>query len=141
MLKRFVALGALALSVAAGSVATADQTATPSPGAVPSPPPVPTIPPSVKLDPYGRYAIDVLGNIIRQGVLNLTPATSGRVTYFRRFDMQVQSSANTYREIHLHQGTVINPRGATITPGQHVEVSGAPQSDGSLDANVITIDQ
>ncbi len=141
MLKRFVALGALALSVAAGSAATADQPASPPPAVVPTPPPIPTVPPSVKLDPSGRYVIDVLGSIVRQQVLNVTNATSGRVTYFRRFDMQVQSGPNTYREVRLHQGTVINPRGGSITEGQHVEVSGYPQSDGSLQANVITIDQ
>jgi hypothetical protein len=135
MLKRFVAVGALALSVALGSAAAADQTP------VPTPPPLPTVPPSVKLDPYARYAIDLLGNLLRQQVLNLTNATSGRVTYFRRFDLQVQTGPNTYRDIHLHQGTVINPRGATLTPGQRVEVSGYPQSDGSLDASVITIEQ
>jgi hypothetical protein len=136
MLKRFVALGALALSVAAGSAATADQA---QPSDAPTPPPVPTVPPTVKLDPYARYAIDVLGGLVRQQVINLTNVATGRVTYFRRFDMQVDSGGNAYRQIHLHQGTVINPRGATVAPGQRVEVTGVPQPGGTLEASVITI--
>jgi hypothetical protein len=136
VLKRFVAAGALALSVAAGSLAAADQAAQPNP--YPTPPPVPT---NAKIDPYSRYAIDVLANVLRQQILNLTNSTAGRVSYFKRFEMQVQTGPNAYREIRLHQGTVINPRGATIAVGQHVEVGGYPQPDGTLDASVITIDQ
>jgi len=41
----------------------------------------------------------------------------------------------------LHQGTVINPRGATIANGQRVNVRGLAQSDGSLNADEITIVQ
>ena len=63
----------------------------------------------------------------------------GRVTYFRRFDLQIRMPLNAYRDIHLHQGTVIDPRGATIEPGQLLDVVGHAQSDGSLDADTITI--
>jgi hypothetical protein len=44
-----------------------------------------------------------------------------------------------YRDVHLHQGTVINPRGWTIQPGQQVDVYGHPNSDGSLEADSITV--
>jgi hypothetical protein len=63
----------------------------------------------------------------------------GVVTYFRRFDLQIRMPLNNYRDIHLHQGTIINPRGATLQPGQLVDVHGAAQSDGTLNADQITI--
>ncbi len=63
----------------------------------------------------------------------------GHVTYFRRFDLQISMPLNAYRDIHLHQGTVINPRGATIEPGQLIDVVGHANHDGSLDADTITI--
>jgi hypothetical protein len=63
----------------------------------------------------------------------------GTVTYFRRFDLQIRMPLNAYRDVHLHQGTVINPRGATIQPGQVLDIVGQAQSDGSLDAQTITI--
>jgi hypothetical protein len=46
---------------------------------------------------------------------------------------------NRYREIHLHKGTVINPRGWTIQPGQTVDVRGRANSDGSLNADMIVV--
>ncbi|MDQ2681706.1 MAG: hypothetical protein M3Y21_11925, partial [Candidatus Eremiobacteraeota bacterium] len=60
-------------------------------------------------------------------------------TFYRRFDMQVRMQLNKYRDVHLHQGTVINPRGWSIQPGQTVDVVGHPRADGSLDADVITV--
>jgi hypothetical protein len=63
----------------------------------------------------------------------------GHVTYFRRFDLQIRMALDAYRTIRLHQGTVINPRGATIQPGQVLDVVGRAQSDGTLDADTITI--
>jgi len=63
----------------------------------------------------------------------------GTVTYFKRFDLQLRMPLNTYRDIHLHQGTVIDPRGATIHPGQVLDVVGRANSDGSLNADTITI--
>ena len=46
---------------------------------------------------------------------------------------------NRYREIHLHRGTLINPRGYTLAPGQLVDVRERGQSDGSLDADMIVV--
>jgi hypothetical protein len=67
--------------------------------------------------------------------------SSGTVTYFRRFDLQVRTAPNQYRTIRLHQGTVINPRGASLAPGQAVDVAGQAEPDGSLDAATVTIRQ
>jgi hypothetical protein len=96
----------------------------------------PTVPPEVKNNPYVQSVINALG-----GVLQTTNGNraQGKVTFFRRFELQVETAPRVYREIHLHPGTVINPRGTTLTPGQMVEVGGAAQSDGSLNADVITV--
>ena len=61
----------------------------------------------------------------------------GRVTYFRRFELQIETAPNIYRQIHLHQGTIINPRGTTLTPGMTVDISGNAQGDHSLNADSI----
>ncbi|HTV75315.1 MAG TPA: hypothetical protein VME66_16600 [Candidatus Acidoferrales bacterium] len=103
----------------------------------PSPPAqLPAIPPSVLDNPYVQSVINAL-----RGVLQTTNgnAAFGRVTYFKHFEMQVQTAPSVYREIHLHQGTVINPRGATLSPGMTVSVHGAAQGDGSLNADEIDV--
>ena len=98
---------------------------------------MPTIPPGVggavemilqKLagDATAPYAVDP--NHVR-----------GTVTFFRRFDLQVKMPLDTYKQVHLHQGTIINPRGATLTDGQTVDVHGRANSDGTLNADEITI--
>ncbi len=137
MIQRFVVLVAAALCVASAAAGAADPT--PAPSATPVS--VPTLSPSSKLDPYAKAAIDMLGGVIRQQIQNSANNTSGQVSYFKRFEMQLQTDRNAYRAIHLHQGTIINPRGASVTVGKRVDVSGTPQQDGSLDANVITIQQ
>ncbi len=139
MKTRFVALGAAVLSIAIGSAGTA--TANPQPNPTPTPVNLPTLPPNTKLDPYAKMGIDLLTGVIRQSITNAEGSTSGQVSYFRRFDMQVQTGRNGYRSIRLHQGTVINPRGQSISVGQQVDVSGIAQPDGTIDANVITIKQ
>lgn len=137
MSMRFVALATTALLLGSVSIAGAQQ-ATPVPN--PTPVNLPSAAPRASLDPYARAAIDLLTGVVRQQ-LQGGGATSGQVTYFKRFEMQVQTGNNAYRVIHLHQGTVINPRGASIATGQRVNVTGVAQSDGSLDANVITVEQ
>ena len=92
------------------------------------------------LDPLARAAVDILTGVVRQQISNLSNSTSGNVSYFKRFDMQVQTGPNAYRTIRLHQGTIINPRGESLAIGEHVQVGGQAQSDGSIDANTITID-
>ncbi len=137
MSTRFVAVVAAALFLGGGSIAGAQQ-ATPAPA--PTPVNLPSPAPRASLDPYARAAIDLLTGVVRQQ-LQGGGATSGEVTYFKRFEMQVQTGNNAYRAIHLHQGTVINPRGASIATGQRVNVTGVAQPDGSLSANVVTINQ
>jgi hypothetical protein len=63
----------------------------------------------------------------------------GTVTFFQRFDLQIELPLRQYKNIRLHQGTVINPRGATIRDGDRVDVRGSANSDGSLNADEITI--
>lgn len=111
-----------------------------TPAPVPSPIVVPTLAP---VDPTTqaivRAAAGVLSDILTRNRLNAANTTSGTVSYFRRFDLQVQTGTNNYRNVRLHQGTVINPRGATPGPGTAVEISGRGAPDGSLDADTITV--
>jgi len=135
MIKRFVAGFGLALC-AGLAVARADVPAAPP---APAPVSVPTLPPDGKLNPWARSAIDAVLGTVRATEWKLANQSRGEVTYFKKFDMQVKLGQDQFRTIHLHQGTVINPRGTTLAPGQHVEVGGTAQSDGSLNANVITV--
>jgi hypothetical protein len=108
--------------------ATATQAPTPAPTAVPS------VPPNV-----GQQAIDALSNIVR-GAFGWSDSESiGTVTFYRGYEMQMRMQLDRYREIHLHRGTVINPRGYTIKPGDTVDVKGRPNSDGSLNADMIVV--
>jgi TolA-binding protein len=136
---RFVTAFALALSLAAGASASAEPKPSPSPSAVQGP--------AVSAEMV-QQVLEAVNAIVRselnQGLGDLTrraSETRGEVSYFRRFEMQVKLGRNSYRDIHLHQGTIINPRGATIEKGNTVTVVGDPQSDGSLNANAITIVQ
>jgi hypothetical protein len=97
----------------------------------------PTLPPA---------ATNVIQNIITKiagdaaAPYGLDPNHSrGTVTYFKRFDLQIRMALNAYRDVHLHQGTVINPRGASIEDGQVLDVVGRANADGSLNADTITI--
>ena len=133
---RFVALGAAALCLELGAGAAAQ-----SPAPTPTPVSLPTLPPARTIDPYVKAAIDVLGGVVRQQITNSQNTANGTVSFYKRFDLQVQTGTNAYRTIHLHQGTIINPRGVSIADGQTVSVGGVAQSDGSLNANVVTIQQ
>jgi hypothetical protein len=123
-------LNVLALVCCAGtrSIAAAD-TIQPLPG-------IPTIPPALQNNPYVQSIINSLGGVLQSTQGN---HAQGKVTFFKRFELQVLTAPRVYREVHLHRGTVINPRGMTLSLGQTVEVSGAAQSDGSLDADVVTV--
>jgi hypothetical protein len=137
MKSRVVAL-ALAVLFTAGAPALA-QTATPSPTASPMPNALPTIPPNAGSVIEGivqRLAGDATAG------LGVDPNhVKGTVTYFRRFDLQLRMPLNVYKVVHLHQGTIINPRGATIESGQTLDVVGHANSDGSVNADAITIVQ
>jgi hypothetical protein len=99
-------------------------------------PSIPNIPPEVQNNPIVQSVLNALGNVLLQTTNG--NSAHGKVTYFHRFDLQLQTAPNVYREVHLHQGTVIDPRGTTIVPGMTVDVSGSAQSDKSLDADTIT---
>jgi hypothetical protein len=139
MISRFVTLAAVALCIGGASVATTADPQTPAP--TPTPIDLPTLPPSTQINPYVKLGIDIVTGIVKQRLAINPNASSGQVTYFKRFEMQVRTGANSYRSVHLHQGTVINPRGASIQTGQRVEIAGLAQNDGSLNADTITISQ
>ncbi len=105
---------------------------------VPTPIPVPTVPPNT-VSPILQTIIDVGSQILQRNAINARNNARGRVTFFRRFDMQVQCGPNCYRNVRLHQGTVINPRGGTPGPGSFVDVNGVSDPDGTLEADTITI--
>jgi len=132
MKTRVVGMAAAVLCLSA-SVALADPT--PAPGI--SLPDIPGVPSSVLNNPIVQSIINAVGGSLLQTTTG--PTARGKVTYFKRFDLQLQTAPNVYRQIHLHQGTVINPRGASLAPGKLVDVSGAAQSDGSLNADTITV--
>jgi hypothetical protein len=115
---------AIALLVASTSAALAD------------PQPFPSIPPEVQNNPIVQSVLNALGNVLLQTTNG--NSAHGKVTYFRHYELQVETAPNVYRDVHLHQGTVINPRGATLAPGMIVDVTGSAQSDHSLNADTIT---
>ncbi len=124
---------AAAVLCLSASVALADPT--PAPGI--TLPDIPGVPSSVLNNPAVQSIINAVGGALLQTTNG--PTARGKVTYFKRFDLQLQTAPGVYRSVHLHQGTVINPRGAGIKPGQTVDVSGQTQSDGSLNADTITV--
>jgi hypothetical protein len=138
MIQRFVALAIAALCLGYAATERADSQ-TPAPTF--SPVVLPTLGPSEPANPYVKMGIDFVTGLVRQQIENAKNSALGQVTFFRRFEMQVRTGANSYRDVHLHQGTVIDPRGATIVAGQRVRVAGLGQPDGSLDANIITVQQ
>ncbi len=138
MRSRFVGMLALVLFSACGLAALA-QTAPPNQTSAPAQAaaPLPTMPPNT--NPVVQAVINALAGQVKAQFGWEPNRARGVVTYFRRFEMQMKFSNNTYRSIHLHPGTVINPRGWTIAEGQHVDVQGPQTADGSLIANVITV--
>ena len=104
-------------------------------GATPSP--MPTVPPGV-----GTVVQNILQSLSGNALApyGVDPNhVRGTVTFFKRFDLQVRMPLNVYKDIHLHQGTIIDPRGASLEPGQVIDVRGHGNSDGTLDADAITI--
>jgi hypothetical protein len=127
-----VVLGLAALGGRAGAQS--------APAPTPSPIVVPTLPPT---DPTTqaivRAAAGIITDVISRQRQNAANSTSGTVSYFKQYDMQVRTGPNSYRTVRLHPGTVINPRGATPGSGAAVQVSGRGAPDGSLDADTITV--
>ena len=136
---RFVAVGAAVLSLGVGAAGSA--VAAPQPVPTPTPVALPSLPPPSGLDPYAKAALDILTGVVRSQITNFQNSSSGQVSYFKRFEMQINTGRDQYRSIHLHQGTEIDPIGQSIGVGQRVDVSGVTNSDGSINANKIVIHQ
>lgn len=133
MSTRFVAaIAAVLLAFSFGTSALAQPNG--AGAASPAPTAVPSIPPNI-----GQQAIDALSNIVRSAFGWNDNESYGTVTFYRGYEMQVKMQLDRYREIHLHRGTVINPRGYTIRPGDTVDVRGRPNPDGSLNADMIVV--
>lgn len=137
MTTRFVsglaaALLTLCCSTLAFAAPATAPTAAPTPPSTPNP--LPTVPSSIV-----NEAINALGGIVKAAYGWNDTESFGTVTYYRGYDMQLKMQLNRYRTIHLHRGTVINPRGYSIHEGDTVDVRGRPQSDGSLDADMIVV--
>jgi hypothetical protein len=132
-----IATSALLLALGATTLAGAQS----APAATPAPIAVPTLPPSTPNSAVLQTILNVGQQILQRQAVNARNNVRGQVSYFKRFDMQVQCGANCYRAVKLHQGTVINPRGATPGTGTYVDVNGRTNSDGSLEADTITIQQ
>jgi hypothetical protein len=127
----------LLLALAVTSFAGAQSTPVPLP--VPTPIPVATLPPAGPNDALIRAAVGIGAQILQQQIRNARNNAHGTVSYFRRYDMQVRCGTNCYRNVRLHPGTVINPRGATPAAGTTVDVNGHADFDGTIEADTITV--
>ena len=128
-----------ALVLALGATTLAGAQSAPAP--TPTPIAVPTLPPNTPNAGIIQTIIGVGAQILQREQMNNRNNAHGTVSYFKRFDMQVQCGTNCYRNVKLHQGTVINPRGATPGVGTMVDVNGRTDPDGTLQADNITIQQ
>ena len=133
----FIVTSALVLALGAGSLAGAQSTPVPAP----SPIAVPTLPPNTPNSAIIQTILGVGQQILQRSAINSRNNARGTVSYFKRFDMQVQCGTDCYRNVKLHQGTVINPRGATPGVGTTVDVNGRTDPDGTLEADTITVQQ
>jgi hypothetical protein len=125
-------LAAILFASSASGLALAQQAPAPAPTA--SANSAPSLPPGLAQD-----AINAVGNLVK-GVFGWNDNESiGAVTFYRGYDLQVHQQLNRYRDIHLHKGTVINPRGWTLRPGDQIDIRGHGNSDGSLNADIITV--
>jgi hypothetical protein len=137
---RFLSCSLLVLGLSFVSFGRSGAQSTPAPLPSPTPIVVPTLPPSdATTQTIIRAAAGLLNEIITANRVNAANSTRGTVSYYHRFDMQVQTGADSYRSVRLHQGTTINPRGARPGPGTAVEISGRGSSDGMLEADTITV--
>jgi hypothetical protein len=127
MLSRFVAVVALVLCTSGPALA--------------DPPSAPAQSITTEISNAILQAVGSAGDLVNRELLRVQNSAHGEVTYLKRFDLQVRTAPNAYRNVRLHQGTIIDPRGTTLVPGQSVTIYGVPQSDGTLNANQITVDR
>jgi hypothetical protein len=135
---RSILLATSALVLALGATTFAGAQSAPAPAA-PTPIPAPTLPPNTTNNAVLNTILNVGQQILQRQAINARNNARGQVSYFKRFDMQVNCGNNCYRNVKLHQGTVINPRGATPGAGTWVDVNGHTDPDGTLEADTITI--
>jgi hypothetical protein len=135
---RSTLLATSALVLALGATTFAGAQSAPAPAAAPTPIPVATLAPAPN-NPVLNTILNIGQQIIQRQAINARNNARGTVSYFKRFDMQLNCGANCYRNVKLHQGTVINPRGATPGAGAWVDVNGRTDPDGTLEADNITI--
>lgn len=133
MKSALVVLGAAVLLAAAPALA---QQTPPAPAPTAAPSAAPSLPPAGGLE---NDAINALSGLVKSAFGWNTNEAYGVVTYYRGYQMQVRMQLDRYRQIDLHRGTVINPRGYSIRPGDVVDVRGQGESDGSLNANMIVV--
>lgn len=134
MKSALVALGAAVL-LATCAPALAQQT-TPQPAPTVAPTAVPSVPPAGGLE---NDAINALSGLVKSAFGWNQNEAYGVVTYYRGYQMQIRMQLDRYRQINLHRGTVINPRGFSIRPGDTIDVRGQGQPDGSINADMITV--
>jgi hypothetical protein len=72
------------------------------------------------------------------GNRNQQTAVTGVVTYFNRYDLRIRTGFGE-AQVQLHQGTVINPTGASLREGMIVSVAGRRGRDGVLRADRIDV--
>ena len=56
----------------------------------------------------------------------------GTITAARPYHVTIRTRAGRSVELTLHNGTIINPRGTTLSPGMRVAVRGVPGPDGAV---------
>lgn len=78
---------------------------------------------------YNGYSVGGFGSAGRNGEI------SGIVSSFSPFNLFLDRGTH----VELHDGTVINPTGIDLQPGQRVSVYGTWNSDGSFRANTINV--
>jgi hypothetical protein len=139
MRSSLIATTVLLLGLGATTCAFAQSSAPPAP--VPTPIAVPTLPPNTPGAQILQRALDFGAQILQRNAFNARNNARGQVTYFKRFDMQVLVGPSSYRNVRLHPGTIINPRGGTPGLGAQVDVNGHTDPDGTLEADTITIQQ
>ncbi|MFN2461395.1 MAG: hypothetical protein ABR591_12010 [Candidatus Velthaea sp.] len=69
------------------------------------------------------------------GYGNGSSQIDGVISGFSSFNLDL----NRGPHVHLHQGTVINPTGTTLSPGMRVAVFGHPNGDGTFEADQINV--